>query len=751
MLQIQIDGKEVSVEQGATVIEAAQKLGTYIPHFCYHKKLSIAASCRMCLVEVEKAPKPLPACATPVTDGMVVYTHSEKARQAQEGVMEFLLINHPLDCPVCDKGGECQLQDLAMGYGKSTSRYTEAKRAVVGKDMGPLISAAEMSRCIHCSRCVRFTEEIAGMQEIGIANRGEHSEIMPFIGKAVETELSGNVIDLCPVGALTSKPFRFNARTWELNRRKSVSAHDSLGSNLIVQTKEHTVRRVLPLDNEDINECWLSDRDRFAYEGLHHESRLKNPKIKQGGEWIDVDWKTALEYVRNGIECIAKDGNQEQIGIWANPMNTVEELFLAKKLADGLGTPHTASRLRQQDSRLVGSLKGAQWLGGAIAGINDAAAVLVVGANLRKEQPLLTARLRRAANGGTQVSVIAANKEQLFMPLLAQETVHPAQWAGRLKELLADLENGIAGSLKNDGRTMILLGADVQNHPDYAAVYAAAQELADATGASLGILPQAANSVGADVLGFDTGSIADMVARPKQAVLLLNVEPEIDVAGGAAAVAALKQAKSVMAFTPYVSDTLLEVCDVLLPAAPFTETSGSLINMEGRLQSFHGVVKGYGDSRPLWKILRVLGNLLEIDGFNYDNTEEILCDALDAQTLPEKLDNRANGSFDTVQTAAKLTRVGGVGVYHTDAIVRRSAPLQETGQAQIPAARVHSATLADLGLAGADEALAKQNGAAVRVSLEADDSLPQNVVYLPLHPANAALGGLMNAIILERA
>ena len=751
MLQISIDGKEVSVEQGATVIEAAQKLGTYIPHFCYHKKLSIAASCRMCLVEVEKAPKPLPACATPVTDGMVVHTHSKMAKQAQEGVMEFLLINHPLDCPVCDKGGECQLQDLAVGYGKSTTRYTEAKRAVVAKDMGPLISTREMSRCIHCSRCVRFTEEIAGNQEIGIANRGEHSEILTFIGRAVETELSGNVIDLCPVGALTSKPFRFNARSWELNRRKSVSAHDSLGSNLIVQTKEHTVRRVLPLENEDINECWLSDRDRFAYEGLYHASRLKAPKIKQGGEWMEVDWKTALEYVRNGIECIAKDGRQDEIGIWANPMNTVEELFLAKKLANGLGITHTASRLREQDGRLKGSLKGAQWLGGAIADLNDAGAVLVIGANLRKEQPLLTARLRRAAGNGSQVSIVAANKEQLFMPLLAQETVHPAQWADCLKNLAADLENGIAGSLKNAEKAFVLLGADAQNHPDYAAVYAAAQELADATGASLGILPQAANSVGADVLGFDGGSIAEMLAQPKQGVLLLNVEPEIDVAGGAAAVAALKQAKSVMAFTPYESDTLLDVCDILLPIAPFTETSGSLVNMEGRLQSFHGVVQGYGESRPLWKILRVLGNLLNIDGFDYDSTEEILKDALDAERLPEKLNNRANGSFDTIQTASKLIRVGGVGVYHTDAIVRRSAPLQETSHAQIPAARVHPQTLADLGLAGAEEAVVKQNGAAVRVPLEADGTLPQNVVHLPLHPANAALGGLMNAIVLERA
>ena len=749
MLQISIDGKEVSVEQGATVIEAAQKLGTYIPHFCYHKKLSIAASCRMCLVEVEKAPKPLPACATPVTDGMVVRTHSQMARQAQEGVMEFLLINHPLDCPVCDKGGECQLQDLAVGYGKSTTRYTEAKRAVVAKEMGPLISTQEMSRCIHCSRCVRFTEEIAGNQEIGIANRGEHSEILTFIGRAVETELSGNVIDLCPVGALTSKPFRFNARSWELNRRKSVSAHDALGSNLIVQTKEHTVRRVLPLENEAINECWLSDRDRFAYEGLNHESRLKNPKIKQGGEWIDVDWQTALEYVRNGIECIAKDGNQEQIGFWANPMNTLEELYLAKKLADGIGSRHFATRLREQDSRLKGTLQGAQWLGCNIADLSDAQAVLVVGANLRQEQPLLTARLRVAANQGCKISVLAARKEQLHMPLAAQETLHPNQWAGYLKTLAADAANPIHAGLKDAEKAAVLLGAEAQNHPDYAAIYAAAQRLAEQTGASFGILPQAANSVGADLLNADSGSIAEMIAAPKQAVLLLNVEPEADVAGGVAVVAALKQAKSVMAFTPFVSDTLLEVCDVLLPIAPFTETSGSFVNMEGRLQSFHGVVKGLGESRPLWKILRVLGNLLELEGFEYDSSEQILHDALDAQRLPEKLNNRSNWQGEAAPAAAGLIRTGGVGIYHTDAIVRRAEALQQTSHAQVPPARVHPDTLASLGLAGGATAEAVQNGSRVRVTVVADNTLPPNVVHLPQHPANAALGGLMNAIELE--
>lgn len=751
MLQIEIDGKQLSVEQGATVMEAAHQVGTYIPHFCYHKKLSIAANCRMCLVEVEKAPKPLPACATPVTDGMVVHTHSPKAKQAQEGVMEFLLINHPLDCPICDQGGECQLQDLAVGYGKSSSRYQEEKRSVVGKDMGPLVSAAEMSRCIHCTRCVRFTEEIAGMQEIAMANRGEFSEIMPFIGKAVETELSGNVIDLCPVGALTSKPFRYDARSWELSRRKTISAHDALGSNLIVQTKDHTVRRVLPLENESINECWISDRDRFAYEGLYHESRLKTPKIKHGGEWKDVDWQTALGYVRHTLECIGKEDGNSQIGIWANPMNTVEELYLAKKLADGLNIQHFATRLQQQDNRLSGRIQGAQWLGQSIEAFGSSDAVLVVGANLRKEQPLLAARLRGAAKAGAAVSIIASSKETLHMPLFAQEVLHPNDWAAFLSNLAADEQATIAAGLKEAGKASIVLGAEVQNHPEYAAIYTAAQALANATGAVLGILPQAANSVGAEVLAVNRGnSIQEMLSVPKKAVLLLNVEPEIDVASGAQAVAALKQAQSVMAFTPFVSQTLLDVCDVLLPIAPFTETSGSFINMEGRLQSFHGVVKGLGDSRPLWKVLRVLGNVFDLQGFEYDSSEQVLKDAVNAETLADKLNNTADWQGVSVQAASALVRVGGVGIYHSDAIVRRSAPLQATGHAAVPFACVNPQTLVALGLSDGDAAEAKQDGASVRVTVVADAKLPENVVYLPLHTENAALGALMNTIELAR-
>lgn len=751
MLQIEIDGKQIAVKQGATVMEAAHELGTYIPHFCYHKKLSIAANCRMCLVEVEKAPKPLPACATPVTDGMVVHTHSAKAKQAQEGVMEFLLINHPLDCPICDQGGECQLQDLAVGYGKSSSRYKEEKRSVVGKDMGPLVSAAEMSRCIHCTRCVRFTEEIAGLQEIAMANRGEFSEIMPFIGKAVETELSGNVIDLCPVGALTSKPFRYDARSWELSRRKTISAHDALGSNLIVQTKDHTVRRVLPLENEAVNECWISDRDRFAYEGLYHESRLKTPKIKHGGQWHEVDWQTALEYVRKTLDCIQKEDGRDAVGIWANPMNTVEELYLAKKLSDGLNIGHFSTRLMQQDNRLSGSLNGGQWLGQSIESLGNADAVLVVGANLRKEQPLLTARLRRAAKSYMALSIMASSKEELHMPLLAQEAVHPNEWAGRLKNMAQDLENAVSGSLKNAEKAAIVLGAEVQNHPDYAAIYAAAQELADATGAVLGILPQAANSVGADVLGVNSGnSIQEMLAQPKKAVLLLNVEPEIDVANGGKAVAALKQAQSVMAFTPFESETLREVCDVMLPIAPFTETSGSFISMEGRLQSFHGVVKGFADSRPLWKVLRVLGNVFGLEGFEYDSSEQVLREAVNKEALSEKLGNRSTWQGGAVQTASNLVRVGGVGIYHTDALVRRSAPLQATSHAQTPAARIHPDTLAALGLQDGMTVQAVQDGGRVAVSVAADTGVPENVVHLPLHTENAALGALMNTIEFMR-
>jgi NADH-quinone oxidoreductase subunit G len=748
MLQIQIDGKQLSVEQGSTVMEAAHQAGTFIPHFCYHKKLSIAANCRMCLVEVEKSRKPLPACATPVTDGMVVKTGSPLTKDAQKGVMEFLLINHPLDCPICDQGGECLLQDLSMGYGKGASRYSEAKHAVAGKEMGPLVSAAEMSRCIHCTRCIRFTEEIAGKQELAMKNRGENSEITPFDGKTLETELSGNVIDLCPVGALTSKPFRYDSRSWELSRRKTISAHDALGSNLIVQTKDHTVRRVLPLENEAINECWLSDRDRFAYAGLYQE-RLLHPQIKQDNQWYIVDWQTALDYVAKGLHGVSHDFGVDGIGMWVNPANTVEEMHLARKLADGLGVNAVDSRLRSLDSRLTAA-EGAQWLGQSIEQLAANEVILVIGARLRQEQPLLTARIRQATKNGTKVAVLAAADEELFMPLLAQVSLHPYQWIDWLSDAL---NSEVGQALLQAEKTSIILGADVLNHPDAGAVYTAAQDLAAATGSILGVLPQAANSIGAEVLGVAARkpehTIAAQIAQPKQAVMLLNVEPDMDVANGAAAIAALKQAQTVMAFSVYDSEVLREVADVLLPITPFTETSGSFVNMEGRLQSFHGVVQAYGEARPLWKVLRVLGNVLELPGFEYENTQQILTDAFVKEQLPALLNNRIQ-PVATTDPDISLVRVGGVSLYATDGIVRRSEPLQNTVHATVPIARAHSATLNAQGLADGDTAQVRQGNSTVAITVTADDTLPENVLLLPLHQSNWQLGALLTTVELSK-
>ncbi len=434
MVEIELDGQKVEVQEGCMVMHAAEKAGTYIPHFCYHKKLSIAANCRMCLVDVEKAPKPMPACATPVTQGMIVRTKSDKAIKAQQSVMEFLLINHPLDCPICDQGGECQLQDLAVGYGGSSSRYEEEKRVVMPKDVGPLVSMQEMSRCIQCTRCVRFGQEVAGVMELGMSHRGEHSEIETFVGQSVDSELSGNMIDICPVGALTSKPFRYSARTWELGRRKSVSPHDATGANLVVQVKNNKVLRVVPLENEEVNECWIADRDRFSYEALNSEERLTAPMLKQGGAWKEVDWQTALEYVANGLQGVKAQHGAAAIGTLASPHSTAEELFLAAALTRGLGSQNIDTRLRAADFQHDGTVR---WLGTSIASLSDLQRVLLIGSNVRKDQPLLAQRLRQAARKGGKkigdvikimdtggrkkpntitISKIAANKTQREVP-----------------------------------------------------------------------------------------------------------------------------------------------------------------------------------------------------------------------------------------------------------------------------------------------------------------------------------------------
>jgi NADH-quinone oxidoreductase subunit G len=697
MVEIELDGKKVEVAEGSMVMHAAEKAGHYIPHFCYHKKLSIAANCRMCLVDVEKAPKPMPACATPVTQGMIVRTRSDKAVSAQKSVMEFLLINHPLDCPICDQGGECQLQDLAVGYGGTKSRYEEEKRVVFHKEVGPLISMEEMSRCIQCTRCVRFGQEIAGQMELGMSNRGEHSEIETFLGSTVDSELSGNMIDICPVGALTSKPFRYSARTWELSRRKSVAAHDSSGANLIVQVKNNQVMRVVPLENEEVNECWIADRDRFSYEALNGEERLTQPMLKQGGQWKEVDWQTALEYVANGLKNIQRDHGASSIGALVSPNSTVEEAYLAGNLLRALGSDNIDARLRRAEF-MVG--EGVQWLGTSIASLSTLQRVLVVGSNLRKDHPLFAQRIRQAARQGAQVHAIVSAKQLAkadawAMPLSTAVVSEASDWALALADVAAAIavekgvtapvageasEQGkaIAKSLLGGERKAVLLGNGAAHHANASSLLALANWIGEQTGASVGYLTEAANTVGVQWAKAQPQSggknAAQMLDGSLKAAILLNTEPEFDTAAGAAAVAALDKAEMIVTLSPFKAN--MAFSDVLLPIAPFTETSGSFVNAEGRLQSFHAVVKPRGETRPAWKVLRVLGNLLDVPGFNFETSQEVLAKAT-AQPLQLsnaiRADVRLGGSVSEPVVAA---------IYQLDGIVRRAASLQQTADAR---------------------------------------------------------------------
>jgi NADH-quinone oxidoreductase subunit G len=706
MVEIELDGQKVEVLEGSTVMHAAEKAGTYIPHFCYHKKLSIAANCRMCLVDVEKAPKPMPACATPVTQGMIVHTKSDKAIKAQKGVMEFLLINHPLDCPICDQGGECQLQDLAVGYGGSGSRYEEEKRVVFHKNVGPLISMEEMSRCIHCTRCVRFGQEVAGVMELGMSHRGEHAEIETFVGMSVDSELSGNMIDICPVGALTSKPFRYSARTWELSRRKSVSPHDSTGTNLIVQVKNNQVMRVVPLENEDVNECWIADRDRFSYEALGSDERLKTPMIKQGGQWKAVDWQTALEYVANGLKQIKADHGAASIGTLASPHSTLEELYLAASLMRGLGSDNIDYRLRNAE---FGTQAGVRWLGTSIASLSELQRVLVVGSNLRKDHPLFAQRIRQSVRKGCALNAInsvaeLASADAWAMPVTNNVLAEPAGWAQALADVAAaiaadkgmaapaagqatDVAKAIAKSLMGGERKAILLGNAAAHHSNAGSLLALANWIGAQTGASVGYLSEAANTVGAQLAGaLPSGGGLDagqMLAGKLKAVVLLNAEPEFDSAAGAAARAALNAAQMVVTLSPFKAN--MDFSDVLLPISPFTETPGTFVNAEGRVQSFHAVVKPLGETRPAWKVLRVLANLLELPGFDFESSQEVLTRIQGVQSPLVPADRLDNGSTSPIQLAGGQGAPAVARIYQLDSLVRRSTSLQLTADARAAA------------------------------------------------------------------
>jgi len=776
MLDIEIDGKQTQVPAGSTIMDAAQLVGAYIPHFCYHKKLSIAANCRMCLVQVEKAPKPLPACATPVTAGMKVFTHSELAVNAQKGVMEFLLINHPLDCPICDQGGECQLQDLAVGYGGSASRYQEAKRVVFQKNVGSLISMQEMSRCIHCTRCVRFGQEIAGVMELGMANRNMHSEIQTFVGRTVDSELSGNMIDLCPVGALTSKPFRYSARSWELSRRKSIAPHDSLGSNLTVQVKNNRVMRVLPRENEDVNECWISDKDRFSYEGLNSSERLLKPMIRVDGALREVEWNVALDYVSHALKDVAKTHGGEAIAALASPTSTLEELYLLQKLTRGLGSGNIDFRPRRRDFSVDGKSGGIPWLGLQLSEIKNLDAALVVGSFLRKDHPLFAQRLRQLAKKSGKVSLLSVTGDDPLINLHTQLTVAPDELtralAGVVKAVAVlkqvavptGLESAepcaksraIAESLLAGEKRAIFLGNVAEQSAQAAQLHALAAQLAALTGARFGFIGEAANSVGGYVAqALPTALNAyEMFAQPRKAYVLLGLEPELDCYNPQLALAALKQAALVVMLTPFKHEAALDYADVLLPVAPFTETSGSFVNTEGRVQSFNGVCRPLGDTRPAWKVLRVLGNVLDIPDFGYDSSEQIRDAILAPGTaFVAGLDNAVSGvELSLTASGAGLQRIADVPIYFADALVRRAESLQQSSDAVAPTARMSAATLAQTGISDGSPVRVKQGAGEALLNAKVDESIPPGCIRVSAaHASMASLGDMFGPINVERA
>jgi len=707
LIDVEVNGVPLKARQGQMIIEVTDQSDAYVPRFCYHRKLSIAANCRMCLVDVEKAPKPLPACATPVTAGMKIFTRSERAISAQKATMEFLLINHPLDCPICDQGGECELQDLAMGFGRGVSRYTERKRVVKDKNLGPLVST-DMTRCIHCTRCVRFGQEIAGMPELGAVGRGENMEIGTYIEKSVDHELSGNIIDLCPVGALNNKPYRFSARAWEMIERPLISPHDCAGSNLAAHVLRGKLRRIVPGENDSINETWISDRDRFSCFGLYSEDRLERPMLKRDQQWFEVSWQEALEHAGEALSAAAAI-ESESVGVLASPSSTLEELYLLKQLARQLGSQSIDYRLRRTDFRDSENDPPWPWLGTGIAGIASRDGILVVGSNLRMETPIIAHHVRKAALAGAEVGFVNPADYPVRFPrkaaVVSAAAELPAALAGvlvaaaealkqPLPAALAGFCDGIAPTgqqraaaqvLLDKRSGWLLLGQLVDRHPRRTELRYVAAELARLTGATLGYLPEGANAAGAAMLGFrpagdDEGqglNVERMLSAPRHAYILHGIEPDADIANSDLAVAALKSADVVVALTSFASETLLDCCDVLLPIAGFAETAGSFVNAEGRLQSFDAAATPFGESRPAWRILRVLASTLGATDCDYQSIDDIRA-AIDTLDLPAA-DSvyRATPALATEPTEVDLDWLD-VPAYAIDPLVRRSVPLQQT-------------------------------------------------------------------------
>ena len=785
-LSIEIDGRAYEARKGQMLIEVADTNAIPIPRFCYHEKLTVAANCRMCLVEVERAPKPLPACATPVMDGMKVSTRSKLARNAQKSVMEFLLVNHPLDCPICDQGGECELQDLAMGYGRDVSRFNERKRAVEDKDLGPLI-ATDMTRCIHCTRCVRFGEEIGGMPELGATGRGEDMEIGTFITRSVDSELSGNVIDLCPVGALTSKPFRFRARAWEMEQRDGIAPHDPVGSNIHLHVRRGRVLRVVPRANESINEVWLSDRDRFGYEGLYSDDRAGSPMVKRDGEWSEVSWEEALETAVKGLGDVVAEKGGEALGALASASCTVEELYLFQRLVRGIGSANVDHRVRQRDFSDQDAAPTYPSIGGmGVDDLDRLDAALLIGSATRKEHPIVNHRLRKASLAGASVTYLDVMAHDLNLAPAARIVVAPSKLADRLAavtaaaarladrqpeglealtrgvEVDADAER-IARSLVDADRGAILLGPQAVNHRDASVLRGLAACLADLTGATLGTLDEGANPAGAwlagavphrEALGVPT-TRAGLDARAMfeaglDAWMIMGLEPELDCADGARARDALNAARFVVSLSTFRSEAMSEYTNVILPIAAFAETAGTFVNLSGTWQRFAAAAPPWADARPAWRVLRVLGNLFDLAGFEQQTIDDVTAQFGDpgpagthGWRLPGNLPEPAAGGIE---------RIAPVPIYAADALVRRAKPLQATKDAEFTGVALSPATLANGGLTAGERALVRQDGGSVTLEVVADSRIPDGCACLAAGiAATAALDTGGGTVVLERS
>ncbi len=778
-LNIEINGVAMQVAPGTMVIEAADDAGITIPRFCYHKKLSVAANCRMCLVEVEKAPKPLPACATPVTDGMKIFTKSPLALEAQKSVMEFLLINHPLDCPICDQGGECDLQDVAMGYGQDVSRYGEKKRVVKDKYLGSLIST-DMTRCIHCTRCVRFGQEVAGIMEMGMPGRGEHSEISTYMERAVGSEMSGNVIDLCPVGALTSKPYRYSGRPWENTIHDSIAPHDCVGSNIHVETRRNKVMRVLPKENDAINELWLSDRDRFSYTSLSSSDRLTQPMIKQGNEWKTTDWQNALNYVVEGLNRVKDTNSADHIGALASPSSTTEELYLLQKVLRGIGSNNIDHRLHQIDFKNQDMMPAFPYLDLPIAEIDQLDAGLLIGSFTRKDQPIIAHRLRKASMHGARISAVNSIDYDFNFDLAQSIVSRPddvtTQLAGIVKALaelsakaipealassvasveVNDTQRAIAEDLNSSNKACVFIGLQAMAYADASAVQSLANAIAELSGSHLGYLTAGANSAGAWLAGAiphrgpGSSKLSDssgkdalqMITDDMKAFVLLNVEPEYDCANPNEALSAMNSADFVVCMSPFATDTMREYADVLLPIAPYTETSGTFVNVEGKWQSFQASIKPQGETRPAWKVLRVIGNFLKLDDFDYLSSEDVR-DELDSLTSSIQIDaHRVITPIKINPANHELTRIGHLPLYAIDSLVRRAAPLQETDDALGAMIAVNKNTALKLGLDSSHMAVVMQSNNRVNLPIYIEDAVPDDCAFIPTGVAGSVELGI---------